>query len=129
VAYEYKKHAANSFGVHLSCTGIDMSENDNFPYELHASSPKSMNFLYFNDVAVQYVWSGADANDSEITMQVSNDRTNWENVAVATVLNAASGNGIISAGDIRERYFRINYSKESVTAGTLALHIVGKRGS
>jgi len=83
--------------------------------------------LPYGKVSIHYVWSGLDAIDSNIVVQVSNDNTNWQNLPIGvTNLNVAASNEMVFSQDIPYAYIRLYYTVGTVTAGTINAYVCFK---
>lgn len=80
-------------------------------------------------VNVQIKCSAAvNANDATLTLQGSNDGTNWLAAETALTLNAGSGfSGKIESDNWNWRYARLSYSSGSVSAGTYDISFLARR--
>lgn len=80
-------------------------------------------------LGIQAIWSGLNANDSVIQIQVSNDNTNYSNYygSSSNTLSSASGNWSFAFSNIFEfKYLRITVTVNTVTVGSLILLISKK---
>lgn len=73
---------------------------------------------------VQVVWSGADANDSVVQLQVSlkpnPGASDWSDVpSKSLTLDAAAGAKFLDVGTLRCLWARLVYAKNAVTTGSL----------
>ena len=88
--------------------------------------------------SIQLVWSGLaapGAQDATLTVEVSDDGTNWKTKktdrggvisdCVLTPLTAA-GNDFVHITDVTERFYRVNWAKNSITAGTITCLLIAK---
>jgi hypothetical protein len=80
-----------------------------------------------SNLSCQVVWSGFDASNSVFKMQVSNDGSNWDDVSGLTeTVGSAAGSTTFRDTDFLEKEARLNYTKNSVTTGTVNAYIVVK---
>lgn len=86
----------------------------------------------FSSGSFHFIWSGANALDGQVQIQVSNDptKTNWEDKDGAFLtLAGPAGSRIINVSSLSEAYARIKYTKNGNTTGLINCYFVGKGGA
>lgn len=80
-----------------------------------------------------FTWTGFNQVDATVTIQVSNDGTNWDTKSDASddpvtyTFAAASGtHGISFNGVVTEAYYRVAFVHGTNSAGTISCVIAGK---
>lgn len=79
---------------------------------------------YHDMGAMQLWWSGADALDGLFIVQFSLDKVHWNDsvdTADASTVCSASGGAYFDFPDITCNYWRIKYTANSVTVGTVTI--------
>ena len=84
--------------------------------------------------SVQLVWSGLTAPaaiDATLTVEVSNDNVNWSTKTIGVtpaVISPTTGAGdeILSIPEITEKFYRLNWDKKTVTAGSITAIVHAK---
>jgi hypothetical protein len=74
--------------------------------------------------ALSVQWSGADANTGVIELQNSVNNETFNCFGSAITLNAASGEQIFEV-EKKSPYFRIKYTKNTVTTGNIIIRTYG----
>lgn len=69
--------------------------------------------------SVQVIWTGLNATDATITVQTSNNATNYNDVTDFTLSPSAS-NQIVNFCTVTTNYIRLAYDNGSVTAGNIS---------
>ena len=90
----------------------------------------SQDVRYHNRGAIQAIWSGADATDAEIIPQASLDNINWCDLASGSLIkkvDAASGCQLYEVTDIGYSYWRVKFTANANTTGTIKIITVLKR--
>lgn len=87
---------------------------------------------YWASGAIQVTWSGLTGLSSTLTVQYSNDGSNWQTVEAPyddylVTLSAASGTQVWIFTAHTARFVRLNYSAEGNTTGTATLVAEGDR--
>ena len=85
---------------------------------------------YHNRGSIQAIWSGADATDATIMPQASNNKVDWCNLASATTVkkvDGASGCQLYEFTDMGYSYWRIAFTANTNTTGTIQIITVLKR--
>ncbi len=73
--------------------------------------------------SLQVVWSGLDALDATVELQVSNNNTDWNcyGGAVPVTLDVAAESQVFEFREFMSRYVRLRYVRGSVTTGTITI--------
>src|SRR3989304_2170509 len=73
--------------------------------------------------SIQAAWTGLDAADAPIKVQLSNDNSNWDDYPSSTATLAATPDNEIweFVGGSACNWVRCVYTKNSVTAGTISI--------
>ena len=73
--------------------------------------------------SLQVIWSGLDALDAVVTLDVSNDNINWNcyGGVVQVTIDVASDNQVYEFQKFMSRYVRLVYQKNSVTTGQIKI--------
>lgn len=110
-----------AYGVTYDTSELYLSTSQslsaNFVSAWHETHPFDMG-------SIQMIWSGADATDGVLMVQVSNDKENWadiSSVSDAATVCAASGTVFNDFPDISWKYWRVNYTANSITTGTISI--------
>lgn len=81
----------------------------------------AVNILNYNVAGVMANWASLDAADATLQFEGSLDNTIWEPLGAATTLTVATDQQHYSLVDEPYKYFRLVYTHNSVTAGTLTV--------
>lgn len=77
-------------------------------------------------VSVQLTWSGLNSTTSIVSIQASNDATNWVTYAMSSEsLTETAGSQIWEISPVASRYIRVNYLAGANTAGTATMTFEG----
>ena len=73
--------------------------------------------------SIQVVWSGLDALDGVIEIEVSNDGINWNCYGTNTevTLTPAAQNQVYEFQKFMTRFVRVKYTRNSVNAGSISI--------
>ena len=79
--------------------------------------------------SIHIIWSGLDALDGEVEIEISNDEINWNcyGGGVACALDTVGGadNQVFEFTHFTFRYVRVRYTKNSVTTGSIIIRTHG----
>ena len=122
---------AHAFGLYTqSCLSGASAEAEQYSTTVSATTAgAAFDLSYATSATFQVTWASLTGTlDAEVTIEASNDGTNWvERPGASLVLASASGTDIIALnGTAMERYYRIHYDQNNVSGGTVTVKGVGK---
>jgi hypothetical protein len=90
-------------------------------HELTASVNSDAYVLtYFTKIGLHIIWTGLSGTiDATVSVQGSNDATNWDNLVTTVTLSGANGNDLVLVSDAYCSYYRVKVIKNSVLGGNL----------
>lgn len=76
-----------------------------------------------------FTWTGFNTTDATVTIEVSNDGTNWDQKtgATFTIGSAADTQGISLNGVVTEDFYRVAFAHGTNSAGTISCIIACKQ--
>ncbi len=83
----------------------------------------------YSGICVSAEWSGADAITAELELQASTDKVNWNCYGASNgvvSLDAASGYQVMEVPVVVFPYWRLNFTANTNTAGTIIIRTFGK---
>jgi hypothetical protein len=83
----------------------------------------------YGAICWQFEWSGANAFDSQVEVQVSLDKVNWNCYGGdygQCILSAASGAQMLEIPTVTFPYWRAHYTANANTSGTMVIRTYGK---
>lgn len=88
----------------------------------------SVNILNDRGYAAQYSWSGLTGTlDGTLQLQASLDDSIWTNVSAGlATLSSASGSFLFDSGNVNYKFFRVVYTKNGITGGSVTIKYVKK---
>jgi hypothetical protein len=76
----------------------------------------------YDGVGIQIVWTSLTGTlDGVVTVYVSNDGTNWDDIGTPTTISTASGNQCIGIEDVYFAFIKVIAVKNGVTGGTISV--------
>jgi hypothetical protein len=82
---------------------------------------------HFTKIGAHVIWTGLSGTiDATVSIQGSNDGTNWDNLVTAVTLSGANGNDLVLISDAYCSYYRARVVKNSVLGGNLKVIVTLK---
>ncbi len=76
----------------------------------------------FSGIGLQIVWESLSGTlDGTVTVYVSNDGTNWDDIGTPTTISTATGNQCIGIEDVFFTYVKVVATKNNITSGTISV--------
>ncbi len=76
----------------------------------------------FSDIGLQIVWASLTGTlDGVVTVYVSNDGTNWDDIGTPTTISTANGTQCIGIEDAFYAYIKVEAVKNNITGGTISV--------
>lgn len=122
---------AQAFGLFTqTCLDAASAASEQYSTTVSATTAgREFDLSYATSATFQVTWTSLTGTlDGEVTIEASNDGSNWvARPGASLVLSSASGTDIIALnGTAMERYYRVHYDQNNVSGGTVTVKGVGK---
>lgn len=89
---------------------------------------RALDFQRFHVASFHLIWASLTGSvDGTVKIQVSNDGTNWVDKSGASInLSGASGNDLISLTTVTENFYKVVYTHNSISGGTMTGYCTAK---
>lgn len=89
---------------------------------------RALDLLRYHYASFHVVWASLTGSvDGVVKIQVSNDGTNWVDKSGATfTMSGANGSDLISLTSITEQFYKVVYTHNSISGGTLTGYCTAK---